>query len=107
MQANKSSILAVVANKLGDIALLIGASIIYYIFKSTSFYTITNIFLLIKETISNNESYNLFYSTNLISFSESNYFLLTSFNMSSYLEIAMILFIIACIGKSAQFGFHF
>ena len=37
MQANKASILAVITNKLGDIALLISCTVLYSIFKTVDF----------------------------------------------------------------------
>lgn len=109
IQANKASILAVVANKLGDVALLIGSCIIYYIFKSSSFVTITNILLLIKETTYYNRL-DWIVTNNFIfleNFNIDNIIFINLSNINSFLEISMILFIIACIGKSAQFGFHF
>jgi len=80
MQANKSSILAIIANKIGDIALLIAMTLVYYSFKTNSFYLLNSIFIYIRTT---------------------------NIDLNHFLEISMILFVIACIGKSAQFGFHF
>ena len=98
IQANKSSILAVIANKIGDITLLIGILIIYYLYKTNSFFILSNIFLFIKKI---NISNDIYYFNQLITF---DYIFIKNYPL---LEIAVILFIIACVGKSAQFGFHF
>lgn len=108
MQANKASILAIVANKIGDIALLISSALIYYVFKSNSFYVINNILFLLKEYL----YYELVYIKILkfINLDLKNYILFNFneiFSINNLLEFSMLLFIIACVGKSAQFGFHF
>jgi len=112
IQANKSSILAVLANKIGDISLLITSAVTYYIFKTNSFYTINNILYFIKNFIYKNNNtdyvsiYNLKYYIN-----DYYIFFIDNFDISNHtytwIELLILLCIIACIGKSAQFGFHF
>ena len=104
IQANKSSILAVIANKLGDVALLLGSTIIYFIMKTNSFLILSNIFLSFKQNniyIVNDSILNYFdsYYNSFIS--------VLDYKLTDYTTIAVLLFIVACIGKSAQFGFHF
>lgn len=113
VQANKSSILAVLANKAGDITLLIAASVTYYIFKTSSFYTINNLLYFFKKNVIKNNSvdYINVHTLKNVDIKLYDYFFIDTIELSNYffsiLEIIVLLCIIACIGKSAQFGFHF
>lgn len=117
IQANKSSILAVLANKIGDITLLLATVLLQNIYKSISFQFINSIsfyyFYSFHEHVNNivlyyNELYNSEITSNehfifsLLHFLESEYML-----YGYKLELCAFLLIISCIGKSAQFGFHF
>ena len=76
--ANKSSIMAVFTNKIGDISLLIAFAVIFQLFKSLDFNIIFSILII---GIDNYNSYLLFYVT--------------------------FLMLIGTIAKSAQVGLHF
>ena len=83
LKANKAAMMAVITNKLGDITLLLGFGLIFYIYKSFDF----NIIF----------SYVSFISTLDINYL--NYIL--DFNY-----IICFLFILGAVGKSAQIGLH-
>lgn len=115
IQANKSSILAVLANKIGDITLLIGALLLQSLYKNVSFLYIKEFALLYDEHLITQlllvESVSFIDASYLNHLFESNDLLyyvhiLNSYNSSTLESISMLL-IISCIGKSAQFGFHF
>jgi len=80
IKANKSAIMAVVVNKVGDIALLLMFGFVYYIFKSFDFYSIYSIS-------------NIWLWTNESSF-------------SSELYILLLMVVLGAVGKSAQLGLH-
>jgi proton-translocating NADH-quinone oxidoreductase chain L len=83
IQANKSALKAMLMNRVGDISLLFGISIIYYVFKSLDFSVLFNLVPL--------------YSNVFITFFGYEVHLLSL--------IAVFLFI-AAVGKSAQLGLH-
>lgn len=80
--ANKSAIMAMFVNKVGDISLLIGFSLIYYLFYTFDY----SIFFLSLLSVLNN-----------LNISNEVYFLLS---------LIGIFFIIGAVGKSAQLGLH-
>ena len=113
IQANKSSILAVLANKIGDIALLIASLLLQSIYKSVSFLFIkefsflyqsnyildaSKTVLVLKNNFSNNIFDNYLFNTTEI---------LEIVSHIHNFELISVMLIVACIGKSAQFGFHF
>lgn len=83
IKANKSAIMAVLTNRIGDLSLLIAFGIIFFIYKSFSFDVLFSYVHIYNFTIfMNNDNYELF----------------------SY--IVCILLIIGAVGKSAQVGLH-
>ena len=117
IQANKSSILAILANKIGDISLLISILIIQYTYKTTSFKTIQDYSIYIYNYKNNIWNYIIslenYEKTQLkIQYENEFNWILNIFNFETFynsikLELIALSIIIACIGKSAQFGFHF
>lgn len=115
ISANKSAIMAIITNKIGDIALLIAFTIIYYLFKSLDY---SIIFAVISNYSFNNilnvsllENLNVVYHTIfLLSHELTNYTLSTNiFNIDSFvlhIKDVCILLIIAAVAKSAQVGLH-
>ena len=79
IDANKSSIMAMVTNKVGDICLLVAFAIVFYIYKSFDFGVIFSYHLL-----------NGLYST----------------IDTSLLFAICLLFVLGAVGKSAQLGLH-
>jgi proton-translocating NADH-quinone oxidoreductase chain L len=131
-QANKSSLLAIFANKIGDITLIIAILFIQSLLKNIDFQNIQNI---IQSIIYNTDKTNSFfnslytnynfkeiyyenvYTANLVVFEqelnnklyteyEQNFIDYLQFNTNNLWTIITILLIISAIGKSAQFGFH-
>jgi NADH-ubiquinone oxidoreductase chain 5 len=79
VDANKSSIMAMVTNKVGDLCLLVAFAVVFYIYKSFDFSVIFSYHLV-----------NAFY-----------------FTMDSNLVFVIcFLFILGAVGKSAQLGLH-
>jgi NADH-ubiquinone oxidoreductase chain 5 len=117
ISANKSSIMAVLVNKIGDIALLIAITILFYLYKSFDFYVIysslynnINLYGLTENTgiflwdFSNNWlSYVINDMNNL---NNTKYIIDSIINYSYYLDAVTLLIIIAAVGKSAQVGLH-
>jgi NADH-quinone oxidoreductase subunit L len=89
VEANKAAIKAVVVNKVGDCAFLIGTGLVYYYFKTINFITVSNI---------------------ISSFLEFNFtpynFLFFSFWTIDAFTVLTVFFLIAVMGKSAQIGLH-
>lgn len=83
VQANKSALKAMLMNRVGDISLLFGISVIYYIFKSLDFSVLFNLVPL--------------YSQVFINF--------LGFDIHVISLVAFFLFV-AAVGKSAQLGLH-
>ena len=119
IQANKSSILAVMANKLGDSLLLFSCLFLIYIYNSMYFNTIFSCesFTLYKW----NEIINIVSNTNVLNIKENKYtfyFLLyndiinindiLNYNTFVFFSTFLCFFIVlASVCKSAQSGFHF
>lgn len=122
LQANKSSVLAIMANKTGDILLLFSCLHLLFICNSVYFNTV---FLYCESTLNytvdlynniinyNITGYLLVYKENLVYFLFSNNIVV---NINDYINYNIIFFtstfvcffiIIASICKSAQSGFHF
>jgi proton-translocating NADH-quinone oxidoreductase chain L len=102
--ASKASILAILANKFGDIALLIAAALMYFMFKSGSFIILNNLALYIKE---HSDKIIFKYYSIISSITLNNVHWITSYELTSKFHFTILLCIVACVGKSAQFGFHF
>lgn len=83
VQANKSAILAVVANKIGDLSLLVGTVLIQEFSNTSNFFIFNSI-------------YTHLLATNYVR-DAGLFFLANS---------SLFFFILACVGKSAQFGLH-
>ena len=92
IQANKSSILAVTVNKIGDLAFLIAISIIQFFSKTTDLLIFNNLALFLNDLLKSNGAIDTY--------------LLSSTNAVALVNASTIFFIIACVGKSAQFGLH-
>lgn len=107
-KANKSSILAVLANKVGDIFLLVLCSVIHYNFKTLSFTLLTYLTVFYTSFIQCDYYYQLHLKIDLFnSISLYNlYFLNVIVNHFNYAEVITFIIILSSIGKSAQFGFH-
>ena len=122
LQANKSSLLAIFANKIGDICLLFLSILIYYMYNNLDFYTvficnlnINNEYLsLIYNILGNWDNMNVYFF-----FTDVDFFVISKFFFfinSDYLNNTMYILysnlicffiLIASICKSAQSGFHF
>lgn len=119
IQANKSSILAIMANKIGDILLLFSCVFLIILYNSLCF---NNIFLCV-----DNHLTDLYYNHSFL-YSENGYFLTSQYNihyvlyeyfninLNNFNNIHLISFsstvislfiILASVCKSAQAGFHF
>jgi NADH-ubiquinone oxidoreductase chain 5 len=83
LKANKAAIMAVVTNKIGDITLLLGFGLVYYIYKSFDF----NIIFAYVDSLTTISS------TYILYVSDINY-------------VICFLFILGAVGKSAQIGLH-
>lgn len=117
-KAVKASILAILVNKIGDLTLLTGISLIQFMYKALSFDTINNSSSYlwdIKSKFINSvyESKVVKNSTTIEYIDELSLFFIydefcsTHLNeFSTALELICILIVLASIGKSAQFGFH-
>jgi NADH:ubiquinone oxidoreductase subunit 5 (subunit L)/multisubunit Na+/H+ antiporter MnhA subunit len=92
IQANKSSILAVTVNKVGDLAFLIAISIIQFFSKTTDLLIFNNLTLFLDNWIRSSSGLDAY--------------LLSITSAVTLINTATIFFIIACVGKSAQFGLH-
>ena len=122
--------MAVLANKVGDLTLLIAALLLQYTYKNVSFLDIKglsffyeNVFelansnhILISITtdhlnisfyIQNMIADSVFYIPNYVNYGLINTFQVRSFCNTDNFEVIALLLILSSIGKSAQFGFHF
>jgi NADH-ubiquinone oxidoreductase chain 5 len=80
IDANKSSIMAMVTNKVGDLCLLISFALIFYIYKSFDFSVIFSYHVV-----------NSIYSETM---------------NTTFIAVICLLFILGAVGKSAQLGLH-
>lgn len=105
LESNKAAIMAVMINKVGDIALLISFCILLYIFKTLNYGTL---FTICTDYLFNNTEY-------ILSSVDNNTYTMwddmiggTSLNANTkrYIYIICILFILGSICKSAQLGMH-
>lgn len=112
-KANKSSILAVLLNKIGDLSLLISVSLLQYLYKSLSIFFINKsaLYLLdIKKIYQENNNiliksiYKEEYILDL--FLQLEYLNINIDFSSNIIELICFFIMIASIGKSAQFGLH-
>lgn len=90
VEANLAAIKAVVVNKIGDCAFVIGVGLIYYYFYSFNFITITSVIGNYLDSNFGGSGVSFFYD---------------SFVLDSATLIALF-FLIAVMGKSAQIGLH-
>ena len=109
LSANKSAIMAIITNKIGDIALMIAFTILFYLYKtldySILFACVSN--LSFDNMININNNYGL--SSHLIYLHTLDQLVSINFISENYLyynQIICYLFIIAAVGKSAQVGLH-
>jgi NADH:ubiquinone oxidoreductase subunit 5 (subunit L)/multisubunit Na+/H+ antiporter MnhA subunit len=101
IQANKAALMAVMTNKIGDIALLAGFCILLYNFKTLDYG------LLFSLATDNLFELNDLTITNISQDEQINNILNeTIFTYKNYVYITCLLFIIGAIGKSAQLGLH-
>lgn len=109
ISANKSAIMAIVTNKIGDLALMIAFTILFFVYKtldySILFACVSNLSfanaLEINNYYSITDNYYYLNSLNYISSEIFNFDYLISLNSA-----ICYLFIIAAVGKSAQVGLH-
>lgn len=109
ISANKSAIMAIVTNKIGDLALMIAFTILFFVYKTldysilfacTSNISFTNIIEINNHyQIGNNDFY--LYGINYMIYNVLD--INTLINLNSAI---CYLFIIAAVGKSAQVGLH-
>jgi NADH:ubiquinone oxidoreductase subunit 5 (subunit L)/multisubunit Na+/H+ antiporter MnhA subunit len=83
VQANKAALKALIVNRIGDIALLLGLSLCVYVFRSTDFSVVFSLAPLYTDT--------------------TVFFCNINFNL---IELLCFFFLIAAVGKSAQIGLH-
>lgn len=107
IQANKASILAVITNKIGDIALLICCALVYYEWKTLDF---SVLFCCLDNLFFNNSIMDE-WSCQSVYFDGATYYNLINYiSFLSVLEykisIMCFFFVLAAIGKSAQAGLH-
>lgn len=105
VQANKAALLAVLANKVGDIALLLCCSYIQIVYKSLDFSVIYSC-LSIFDLNSFRGIDNYFFMNDLFLIDLSIHLTLIKNIFVSSITFICFLFLIAAIGKSAQAGFH-
>lgn len=117
-KAVKASILAILVNKIGDLALLTGISLIQFVYKALSFDIINNSSSYlwdIKSKFAKNiyESKVVKSSTTIEYIEDLSFFFIydeyCTTHLSEFgtiLELICVFIVIASIGKSAQFGFH-
>jgi len=101
IQANKAALMAVMTNKVGDVALLAGFCVLLYHFKTLDYGLLfslatDNLFELNELQIAN-----IKINEQVVNITNE-----TISNSKSYVSIICILFIIGAIGKSAQLGLH-
>lgn len=111
ISANKSAIMAIITNKIGDIALMIGFTIIFLLFKSFDysiiFGCISNISFHHIVEIEN--TYSLFETQNTYYMYAMNWLINNDISisyMTQWNTVICYLLIIAAVGKSAQVGLH-
>lgn len=115
ISANKSAIMAIITNKLGDIALLITFTILFYLFKSLDyavmFALVSNYTFSHSLDISLLDCLNLVIDTLTFLTSELTIYNITlngyqTEDLVFYTKSVCILLIIAAVAKSAQVGLH-
>jgi len=94
-QANKSSILAVTINKIGDLSFLIAIGLVQTLSKSTELIIFNNVAVSIQAVISKMQFSNFVYL-----------YIIDIDNLFNLISFSTLFFIIACVGKSAQLGLH-
>ena len=94
-QANKSSILAVTINKIGDLSFLIAIGLVQTFSKSTELIVFNNVAVSIQSVISKIQFSNFIYL-----------YVIDIDNLFNLVSFSTLFFIIACVGKSAQLGLH-
>ena len=109
ISANKSAIMAIVTNKIGDLALMVAFTIIFLVFKSFDY-------SIIFGCISNLSFYNILEIEYLYGIEKNKYFVYgiqwlieNNINIKNIIDMNTAncyLLIIAAVGKSAQVGLH-
>lgn len=109
ISANKSAIMAIVTNKIGDLALMVAFTIIFLVFKSFDY-------SIIFGCISNLSFYNILEIEYLYGVEKNKYFVYgiqwlieNNINIKNIIDMntaICYLLIIAAVGKSAQVGLH-
>lgn len=84
--------MAVTVNKVGDLAFLIAISIIQFFSKTTDLVVFNNLAVFLDNFIRSNGAL--------------DGYLLHTTNAVTLVNAATVFFVIACVGKSAQFGLH-
>lgn len=105
LESNKAAIMAVMINKVGDIALLIAFCILLYVFKTLDYGVL---FSICTDTIFNNTEYQIHcidYNSHYL-INEILTTTLLNYNVKKYIYTICIMFIIGAICKSAQLGMH-
>jgi NADH-ubiquinone oxidoreductase chain 5 len=78
LQANKAALKAVIVNRVGDISIILGAGLLFYLTSSLNFTVIANVAA----------------------------FCTFSYLKSSLVVLSNLMLLIAAVGKSAQIGLH-
>lgn len=95
IQANKSSILAVTINKIGDLSFLVAIGLVQSFSKSTELLIINNI------------SYYMYVIQDWLSLNNiTTSYIIMEESLLDLVSFSTLFFIIACVGKSAQLGLH-
>lgn len=109
MQANKASILAVITNKLGDIALLISCTVMYSMFKTVDFAMISacaGYFPYISSEVPAYAYFSLLYTEETIVDFQVVLSTIDRHMLFDQLTLVCFFLLVAAIGKSAQAGLH-
>jgi NADH:ubiquinone oxidoreductase subunit 5 (subunit L)/multisubunit Na+/H+ antiporter MnhA subunit len=106
IKANKSALLAVIINKLGDIALLIGIAVLYVIYNNSNIEFVNMCIIYMQHYIIWSEDQIMFYVYTLDACASIYLNVVYNIMPNELIEIYLLSFLIACVGKSSQFGLH-
>lgn len=101
IQANKAALMAVMTNKVGDVALLAGFCVLLYHFKTLDYGLLFSLATDSLFELNELQIANIKINEQVVNIANE-----TISNSKNYVSIICILFIIGAIGKSAQLGLH-